>query len=296
MDIFALSRRVRNSVASRYRTYSWKTYEGLKPKLNRVRYTAPPPATVFIFGCQRSGTTHLERLFRADLRSVVYGEYSALSVTPDRTVWMPAGSMRDRLARDAARYTVVRSLLASHQARDVLGDWPGASAFWVFRDANSVVDSMVRKWNGDFFDISKRVETTPDGRWDLAELWQRIHQEAQTLAPDAGPRTRIRDAYALFWLYRNQLAFDLDLPSLPQVVMADYADVTARPEAYLDHGLALAGVEPVTRRYRLETRRASPGKAGNKPRVSPPIQARCDALYDALRTAAEPTRQKIGTA
>lgn len=278
-------------MAARYRTYSWKAYEGLKPWLNKVRYSAPPMATVFIFGCQRSGTTHLERLFRADPRSVVYGEYSALSVTPDRTIWMPADLMRDRLAKDAARYTVVRSLLASHLARDVLCDWPAASAFWVFRDVNSVVDSMVRKWNGDFFDISKRVETTPDGRWDLAKLWQLIFQEAQMLAPDADPQTRIRDVYALFWFYRNQLVFDLDLPALPQVVMADYADITAQPEAYLNHGLALAGVDPVIRRYRLETRRT--GTAGHKPRVSPHIQDRCDALYEALRIAAKPTRQKI---
>ena len=293
MTITAFFNRARRSISGRYASYRWRVFEGLKPVF-RSRFGAPARSTVFIFGCQRSGTTHMERLFRADPRSVVHGEFSDLSVTPDSTLWMPFDQMRTRIDHDAARYVVIRSLLASHRAVETLEHWPDAAAFWVFRDANSVVDSMIRKWGGNFFEISKRVESAPDGDWDLANLWQDIQKEARSLAPDAEGDDHIRDVYALFWLHRNQLVYDLDLAAHPRVIMVDYADFTAAPEEYLDHGLAIAGVPPVGRwRYGLKTRRIDPDTTARKPQVSPPIQARCDALYQALRQASATSRTKV---
>ena len=285
--------KARRSLSARYATYRWRGFEAVKPVVQR-RFPAPPAGTVFIFGCQRSGTTHLERLFRADPRSVVHGEFSDLSVTPDKTLWQPFDDMAKRIAQDHARYVVIRSLLASHRILDTLDAWPDASAFWVFRDANSVVDSMMRKWGGDFFEISKRVESAADGSWDLADLWSKIQHEARTLAPAAEGLDYWRNVYALFWCERNSLALDFNLAAHPRVIMADYADVTQRPSAYLDHALALAGVEPVGWRYPLETRKASHRSHRSKPAFAAPIQERCDALYDSLRAAAAPLRDRLG--
>lgn len=292
MRFTAFFNRAHRSFSGRYRNYSWRSYEALKPLLRR-RFGSPPSGTVFIFGCQRSGTTHLERLFRADPRSVVHGEYSALSVTPDRTLWMPFAQMHARLAQDEGAYAVVRSLLASHLVSEVLEAWPQASVFWVFRDSASVVDSMMRKWGGDFFEISKRVESAPDGSWDLADLWHDIQAEARTLAPEARGEDHIRDIYALFWFYRNKLALDFDLAAHPRVVMADYDDITTAPARYLDHGLSLAGVSPVGRRFNLETRSPSKAAKARKPKASGEIQARCDALYRKLQEAAAPQHRMI---
>lgn len=288
MKLASIAARTRHSAVGRYHKYRWWAFECAKPLLRR-RFGAPPAGTIFIFGCQRSGTTHLERLFRADPRSVVFGEFSGLSVTPERTLWAPYSTMKYRIAQQPARYAVIRSLLASHHARKALDEWPASAALWVFRDANSVVDSMVRKWGNSFHAISRRVESDPQGGWELEQLWDAIEAEAEAVEPAAEKAQRVRDVYALFWLYRNALVIENNLADHPRVLLADYADLTERPEAYLNAILSMANIEAMGWNYPIRTRRASLD-ATDKPRLSQPIQERCDALYLDLRIAAAASR------
>ncbi len=284
MRVAEFPARVRRSLAARYETYRWRAFEAVKPRYRR-RFGAPK-ATVFVFGCQRSGTTHLERLFRADPRSVVHGEFSDLSIRPDKTVWRPFDEMDRILNATPGAYVVARSLLASHLVPQVMDRWPTASAVWMFRDANAVVDSMMRKWGDQFHPISERVESGADGSWDLRALWADIETEARARAPEATGDQRQRDIYALFWLRRNQLVFDLALPENDRVILADYKALVRDPVGLQNQALRLAGAEPARWRYPLETRGGDP-RSKPKPRFSDPIQADCDALYSRLCTATD---------
>ncbi len=281
MILTGLPARIANSARSRFRSRRWKSFEWLKERrLNRHR--APAKGPIFVFGCQRSGTTHIENLFRADMRARVFGEFSALSISPRHTRWAGFDTMRDVLAENPGKYWVIRSLLASDLALDALDAWPEATAIWVFRDANSVVDSMLRKWQGGFRAISERVESDFEGDWALRPLWDRIEDEARELAPEAAPQDRLRDTYALFWYHRNRLVFDLDLATNPRVLLSDYLDFTAAPQANLAILRDRIGVAAPGWTYPLETRPASADTSA-KPRFSPAVQAKCDALYRELR-------------
>lgn len=280
MNLLKLPYRIRASIASRIETRRWKAHEASKQR-QLSWFSGVPVGPIFIFGCQRSGTTHLEKLFRSDPRSRVFGEFSQLSVTPEHTVWQEEDAMRKILEQNPGAYWVVRSLLASHDILDVLQAWPDSTAIWLFRDANSVADSMIRKWGGDFREISERVETSLSGQWVLKDLWDEIEGQAATLAPNANGEDYYRNVYALYWAARNRLVFDLELPSVSRVLLVDYMDYTRNPEAYLEALWSRIGVRPPEGRYPLETRYA--GHSGKtKPRFSPLIQDRCDALYAQL--------------
>ena len=151
-------RRAEASLKYRARAQAWRIFEAAKPAAQALN-RAERRASIFVFGCQRSGTTHLEHLFRSDPRSTVYGEFSALSTAPDKTVWRPLPEVAAALGSSSGTYTVARSLLFSHRAKEALDAVSPSGAVWMFRDAESVVDSMVRKWGADFRAISERVET-----------------------------------------------------------------------------------------------------------------------------------------
>lgn len=273
--------RVRRSLGSRLQTSRWKAHEARKRRqLNK--HSGAPKGPIFIFGCQRSGTTHVERLFRADPRSSVFGEFSPLSITPEHTAWSGHAAMRETLAHHPGAYWVIRSLFASHEAREILEAWPAGVAFWIFRDPNSVVDSMIRKWRGDFRLISERVETDVDGQWALRELWDQIEFEAKELCNENEAEALWRDTYALYWAARNRLVFDLDLASHPRFLFADYANFTHGPEDWLQALRKRIGVSEPSTSFPIETRSARRAER-QKPQFSPAIQNKCDALYEEMK-------------
>jgi hypothetical protein len=256
----------------------WNRFERLKPVALGLT-GARPSGHVFVFGCQRSGTTHVERLFRADPRSAVFGEFSALSVDAGGTAWRPLGDIGRDLKRQRATYTVARSLLASHRAVEILDAVTPSVGLFMFRDVDGVVDSMVRKWGSGFRALSERVEKRADGVWELHDLWEAIEAEAEAEGTgDAHQRTR--DTYALYWHARNALV--LDDERRDRLLLVDYADMVAAPGALVDRVLRPLGLTAPRIAFPLATR--GPGGTRRTVRLSPAVRARCDELYEHLRT------------
>lgn len=294
MRVTKLPIRIRNSIASRIETRRWNAYQNRKHRKLKG-FSGTPTGPIFIFGCQRSGTTHVERLFRADPRSSVFGEFSTLSISPKHTVWQDHSAMQKILAQNPGAYWVVRSLFSSHQILETLQAWPGGTAIWIFRDANSVVDSMIRKWQGSFRAISERVESNQLGHWALRRLWNEVEAEAKALAPSARREEHWRNVYALFWAARNSLVFELNLAKSPRVLLSDYDDFTRDPEKCLSVLWERVGTSAPKNRYMLETRGSLGGKQ-HKARFSPAVQKKCDSIYERLRVAAKADPISMGTA
>lgn len=276
--------RIRNSLEHRISAQSFQLFENGKRVLHGLTRTKPR-AALFIFGCQRSGTTHLERLFRADPRSVVFGEFSDLSIARDKTVWPPPPELRARLKAARGRFAVARSLLASHRAAEILDAVEGARAVWMFRHADEVVASMMRKWGGDFEAVSRRVETDAGNHWDLEGLWQDIHASARGMsAAEPGSAARQRDIYALYWLRRNEDYFDLGLSRDSRIRPLDYRSLLDRPDACTGALMQSVGLAPPWMAFPLTTRRISP-RVRHPSFLTPRIQLLCDALYGRLCSA-----------
>lgn len=281
--------RIRASLEYRVASRSFRMFEGGKRVLHSV-VRSHPEATLFIFGCQRSGTTHLERLLRADPRSVVFGEFSTLSIDPEKTVWLPLPELRHRLETAGGDYAVARSLLASHRAAETLDAVPGSRAVWMFRRADEVVSSMLRKWKGGFEEISRRVESDAAGKWELAPLWQALHKKvAEISTADPGSEARLRDLYGLYWHARNAAFFDLGLENEPRIRLLDYQTLLTRPSESVRDLTGAIGIGPPQFAFPLKTGRVNP-RMPKPDFFSPPVRSLCDTLHARLSAVEQAAR------
>ncbi|MEL6828559.1 MAG: hypothetical protein AAFO63_00335 [Pseudomonadota bacterium] len=283
-------KRIRASLSYRVAKHSFRIFESGKNTFHRVAGTTPA-GTLLIFGCQRSGTTHLERLLRADPRTVVFGEFSALSFDKGKTVWRPLPEVAASLTTAEGKLVVARSLLASHQAQAALSTMPGSRAVWMFREAKPVVASMMRKWGVQFERISRRVESDSSGAWELDDFWQQLHDEAGKLSTSVqGTDDYTRDLYALFWLRRNDHFFAQGLDTDPRVLLFDYQTMVSQPRALITACLQATGLHASRFIFPLNTRSGSL-RADTSQGFSPKIELLCDAQYARLISHMSPIKK-----
>jgi hypothetical protein len=249
----------------------------LKEVRSRLNDPGSPQAAIWIFGCQRSGTTFLENIFRQDLDSVVFGEFSELTIREDKTVLAGPEIVRARIGSQRAKYAVVRPLYESDRARELLGLFPAGVGIWLYRDCAHVVDSMVRKWGAGFFEVSRRNETDDDGNWRLEEPLDDIRSEAASIDPHAP----VEELYARYWLLRNRLPFDLGLDDDPGMIFLNYRTLISDPHASIRAVMKRAGLRGLWKGFNPEVDRSR----ADRP-VDPPISAetlrRCSEIYGRL--------------
>ncbi|MEO1542626.1 MAG: hypothetical protein AAFR75_01180 [Pseudomonadota bacterium] len=225
----------------------------------------------------------MERLFRADPRSCVFSEFSALSVAPDKTAWQPLDDVVSILQSSGGGYSVARSLFSSHRSAEILDALPGSIGVWVYRDAGPVVRSMLRKWDGDFRAVSQRVESLPDGSWDLSDFWDQVESfAAKHSGWSAG--SDMAAVYAAFWYLRNQSFFDLGLDRDPRITLVSYETLTRDPRQALEFLWGKLGVGNPPATFPTQTRQPTARSDRASP-LSPEFRHLCDDLYERLRAA-----------
>jgi hypothetical protein len=266
--------RVRRSAKARKKNYLTKMRAQYKATRQKYADLGGPAHLIWIMGCQRSGTTHLERIFRSDLDSAVFGEFSELSIHPEVSVWQPLPRVADILAGCNARYAVARPLFESDRMREILNYFPASHALWLFRDCPHVVDSMISKWDDRFFALSGRRETDENGEWRLAGLKAKIESEL-------GPAAPIRDQYALYWLRRNEIPLARGLVGEPRLMFLNYRQLVTRPDYCVDTIMKRCGLQGVWPGFKTDTHAKSLDKPVAHP-VSPELLARCESVYSRL--------------
>lgn len=241
-----------------------------------------PQAVIWIFGCQRSGTTFLERIFRQDLNSVVFGEFSQLTIDPNRTVLSDSNSIRKIIQAQNAKYAVVRPLFESDRAMELLDLFPNSVGVWLFRDCPHVVDSMLRKWGSRFFEISKRNESDEDDNWRLEEKVRSIQSQARQIAAD----DPLADVYARYWLLRNQIPFDLSLITDKRFLFIDYSQLVSDPETSAKRILQRVGVNELWKRFKTDAQISRIDRPV-KPEISDEALRQSEQLFQKLAKLAQ---------
>lgn len=269
--------RVKRSLASRLKTFRTKNRARYKLLYQRFTGIGPPNKYIFIFGCQRSGTTLLERIFRHDYRSVVFGEFSELSIGIDRTAWKPLPEVQREFDICRASYVVARSLYESSRVSEILDFFPHSVAVWIYRDCRAVVDSMKRKWEDKFFDISRRVESNRGGEWSLQSMVDGINEEALQIV---GKKVAIDDLYALYWLKRNEIFFKQNLDCKKNVLCLGYSSLVSYPDKCVNLILQKASLG-LWRDFRTDVHTRSLYRECQA-NISRPIQLKCDEMLTRL--------------
>ncbi len=119
--------------------------------------------TLSIVGCQRSGTSVMQRVFERDLNVKIYGERSRLSSIEGIRL-NPLNTVVEEIQKDKAQFIVLKPLVESQNVLTLLDTFPNSKALWLFRDYKDVANSNLKTFgikNG-IHDIRPIVENQPD--------------------------------------------------------------------------------------------------------------------------------------
>lgn len=260
------------------RTYQWLALDRDAPK--RI---------VFIFGCQRSGTTMLVHCFRRDQRSSLYGE-GGLANKSLRL--RPYSEIEQIIARDKATLIVAKPIVESQHAVKLLDYFDQARAIWMYRDYRDVADSSLRKFGTEstFRNLQPIVERARgshparEGRPDDGYSWasENVSEHTQEIvARYFSEDMPIYDAKALFWYVRNILFFEQKLDQDPRTTLCRYKDIVSRPQQVMQNVYRFLQVDYPGDHITVDIHQRSVG-VGNKAEIGEDIRHLCDDLMSKL--------------
>ncbi len=188
---------------------------------------------LFVFGCQRSGTTVFTQLFQNDLASKIYGEKGLSREEGDdrdrRFRLLPLPEIARRTAAERATLLVSKPLVESQNAQQILDALPEARAVWMVRRFRDVAYSSQRRFSRETAMRNMRALVAPDAEPSFAsesvtEDVKRVVQQyfSEDMSGD--------DAQILFWFVRNRLFFDQVLEDHERVLLCAYEHLVADPE------------------------------------------------------------------
>ena len=264
-------------------------------KLVYQKILLPQPkeqAILFIVGCQRSGTSMMNRIFTQDFQVSVYRESSVLSSDDNGTPEDPTKLLRlnspDKLAKsfsqNKAPFIVLKPLVESQNILQLLSDFPQAKALWMYRNYQDATRSFVNRFQPE--------GETSTGVRDLRYIVRgnKRNWRAQN-TPESVRSTVIQyfsedmdayDASALFWWVRNRLFLELNLQANARILLCRYEDLVSKPEATMSKIYRFVGVPcNLNPNFAQDIDRNSLGK-GSSIQLSPEIEQLCDELLEQL--------------
>ncbi len=241
-----------------------------------------PPSrqqTLFIFGCQRSGTTLLLQIFEQDWHSRTYREESILTRPESHLRLRNASEVRALLRASRAPLQVLKPLVESQHARRWLDAIPGSKAVWMFRHYRNVARSNLAKFgtqNG-IADLRPIVEGA-EGNWRAEALPAEVRRLVTAHFSEA---MNPYDAAVLFWYARNTLFFSQHLDTERRVRLCRYADLVRRPQREIPALYAWMNRPSPSARLWRQVRPEARMHPADIP-LTPEIEAKANALWESL--------------
>jgi len=232
----------------------------------------------FITGCQRSGTSVMQRGFERDMNAKIYGEKSKLSSIEGIRL-KPLDRVKDELRKDKAQLIVLKPLVESQNILKLLDYFEGSKALWLFRDYKDVAASNLKMFgtrNG-INDIRPIVENQGNN-WRSEGISENTRNIiCQHFSENMNPY----DAAVLFWYARNILFFDLGLDVNPRVLMCKYEHLIAKPKEVFQNIYEVLG-QPFPGEKITEEIHAGSFRKGKDIEISPAINDRARELLKRL--------------
>jgi hypothetical protein len=235
---------------------------------------------VFIFGCQRSGTTLLLDVFTEDLRTAIFPEVSELSrPVGGRLRLRSFPELRAHIGAVRAPVVVLKPIVESQNATRLLDGFPGSSAIWVYRDFGSVAASDLELFGSGNGILNLQLLLSNDPPNWRAEVVPPTTRDVLTrfFHSDMPPH----DAAALFWWARNSLFFDLGLQQRSDVLLCRYEELVSDPDRVMRRLYRAIGIEWPKRQITVGVRDDARVQSDATP-ISPDVRNLCQELLDRL--------------
>ncbi|HKH42742.1 MAG TPA: sulfotransferase domain-containing protein [Solirubrobacterales bacterium] len=260
-----------------------------------------PPRSLFILGCQRSGTTMIVEALDKDWRVKTFPEHSAVNLPADRKrPWSvratsrysirmkPLDQVAAKLERSRYPLVVLKPLVESQKATAILRTIDRAICLWVFRHYRDVAHSNFRFFSPDVnrINLEPLIRRPPDN-WRSEFVPEDVRElVARHYSPDMNPF----DGGALFWYARNRLFFDLHLAREERVLALKYEDLASEPLRSMRRVYDLAGVAFPGRGIIEDIHPRSVG-LGQELELSPEVELACERVWVELNAAYESGRK-----
>jgi len=267
---------------------SWRVLSSYK--VNRLRtwvhqrlHPCRDPRIVWVFGCQRSGTTMLRSFIGFDPRVNDQGEgdppfFWQTPVEDPRYIRLIPDAEIERLVRaQTSEVVLIKPLHDSQRAAELLRRFQRSKGIWIFRHYHEVILSHINYYRGRYDPLPylrDLLELNP-GSWKAEALGEEMrafiiqHRHLAT-TPTAG--------YALFWLARNSLLFQQEHPDL---ITLDYDTLVVRAADALALLSQFVGLDLDARYAQFPQRRERPKEL---PDALPPVlKEACEMMLERLR-------------
>ncbi|MFO7664754.1 MAG: sulfotransferase, partial [Chloroflexota bacterium] len=219
----------------------FRLYKGALQKFD-PRHFGGDSKILFVLGIQRAGTSLMYWIFERDRQTRIYRESSELS-SQDKVEHVrlnPLPEVKQQLDRHQVPLIVLKPLVESQRANELLDTFPASKALWQYRHYQDVAASNLKAFgmeNG-IADLRPFLMNDPHN-WrsqNSAEETRAIIREH--FSEDMNPY----DAAALFWWARSRLYFDLRLDRSDKILPCRYEDLATNPSGTMRRIYAFLGV------------------------------------------------------
>ena len=223
------------------------------------------------------------RILDRDLDARVFGEVSKLSSRSAAGIRLnPLAEVTRQLASERAKLLVLKPLVESQNAPELLEAFSDSTVLWMYRDYRDVAGSNLEHFglaNG-VANLRPIADGAP-GNWRSERVPDELRKLVrESFAEDMNPY----DAAVLFWLVRNNFFFELGLDVSPAVRICRYEDLAASPVPVVEDVYRAIGRPFPGPRIVKEVHCRSVGR-GRDIRVSPEIDRLARGLLNRLDAA-----------
>ena len=184
---------------------------------------------IFIVGCQRSGTTMLQKVLRRSPQIQVYGEDSKKAFGEGVRV-RSEDTLRFLIYLSREPIVVFKPLNDTQNTDNLLKIHPNAKAIWMYRQFHDVVNSLVEKWGDGQKVHVDEISTGNYTRLGSRSLGERVSPTNLALVKKLRAKNlSAHDAAAIIWFLRNTIYFDLELDANPNVLLCNYEELVTDP-------------------------------------------------------------------
>jgi hypothetical protein len=237
---------------------------------------------VFVVGSQRSGTTMLLNVLGKSAKCRIYHE-SNNSPAYDYCRLRSNETVKSLIQNSYQPIVVFKPVLDSQHTDQLLDLCPNAKAIWMYRDYRDVVNSAVKKWQGDQKDIMYGIAAgiQRDPKHHQYAISDRMSDQTVSFVKKlCHPGMSPEDGAALFWYVRNLIYFDLGLEKDPRVLLVRYEDLVTKPQEYFSRILDFIGC-PFDQKYVGDIRDTSVNKNA-APTINEDVERHCREMAQRL--------------
>lgn len=242
---------------------------------------------LFIFGCQRSGTTITSNILGKLNYVKSYAEVNTEITDQDteegdlHTIRLnPLEDVKQKLLARPEPIVVVKPLVESQYASKILDYFPNSRALWMYRNPQDTVSSLIKLFGAR---TKKRVFYRMIGEKDNWRAEGITDELRETLSQFAGDELTIPDAWGLFWYARNSLFFSQSLQDDQRIVLVKYQKLVQQKD-YLESVLNRLEISTPGLEYVWDYHEKSVGQ-GKEIKVSDSVRVLLDEMLNKLDKA-----------